>query len=376
MQNACHGFQICALVLGALACPRAGSADDTGYAQPVGLRRICPGKQAQTYYYADAGGQKAGIWQAETLFEGLELTPDRRWILARRNIDGAKAWIETANVCNLDEKRVICKTDSTGLHASDSPGSATGRTISRGQIVQLSGAPSNGMARVLVGSETFWVWTNYLCYHDSMANSAGASGNSPFCRYTWEERPGTTDYTTIDRYRSMTYSRPDRSENQTLVGSGVQQRRNLCERAKALRHCFDRAILQNDEVYAKRFRDWARTRNVDPVLALMAKTQQETGMGSVYDSCSGGSCNGIGLSQIISAYAPDGSPLRTNDTRWEGITFNILTNLHYSVRVISVKIPNASSLYDLAYAYNGSGSAGSYASNVVSYYGQLQRCGL
>lgn len=204
--------------------------------------------------------------------------------------------------------------------------------------------------------------------------SSGGVGSS-VCQYSWEERPGTTDYTTFDAYRGISIE-GDRPQRQTLIGSGVQKNRTLCEKARALKHCFRKTILESDESSAVRFRAWASARGIDPVRALMAKTEQETLLGSVKDSCRSGVCNGIGLTQIITAIDENGRMLSDSDSRWDGITFNILTNLKYSVRVVSEKTSYSGSLYQLAYYYNGSATASDYARKVEGYYRDLLQCSL
>jgi hypothetical protein len=206
-------------------------------------------------------------------------------------------------------------------------------------------------------------------------NNAAASAVS-VCVYSWEEKPGTTDYTTYDSYARRSYSKPDRPQNQTLIGSKSQLNRSLCSKAKFLKSCFDKAVMSNNSASAKTFRSWAARKAVHPALALMAKAEQETKLGSLPDSCSGGNCNGIGIGQIITAFDENGKLLASRDRRWEGITFNILTNLNYSVRVLADKTAQAGNLWDLAYRYNGSGFARSYADKVVGYYSSLKGCGL
>lgn len=206
--------------------------------------------------------------------------------------------------------------------------------------------------------------------------ATGEGSDSPYCQRSWEEAPGTTDYTTYDAYNGAYFPDGDRAESKTLIGSGVQKNRTLCEKARALKHCFVRTVVNADNASARTFRSWAASHGINPMLALMAKTQQETKMGALPDSCSGGNCNGIGIGQIITAIDENGAPLSNSDRRWRGITFNILTNLTYSVRVIAQKTPMSGSLYDLAYYYNGSSGAAQYASNVVGFYQDLKGCGL
>lgn len=212
---------------------------------------------------------------------------------------------------------------------------------------------------------------------EEQAAASRAAGVDPdVCQYSWEEKPGTTDYTTYDSFARRTYASPDRPQNRTLIGSKVQAARSLCQRAKFLKKCFEKVVIQNPSAAAKNFRAWAGKRDVHAVLALMAKTEQETKMGSIPDSCRGGSCNGIGIGQIITAFDENGRVLSSSDRRWDGITFNILTNLNYSVRVLSDKTSRAGSLWDLAYRYNGSDVARRYADRVVGFYSQLKSCGL
>jgi hypothetical protein len=218
------------------------------------------------------------------------------------------------------------------------------------------------------GFQTGYVFSEHV--------TASHSSDSSFCSKSWEEAPGTTDYTTFDEYRKAAYSKPDRPQNKTLIGSGVQRNRSLCEKARALKPCFVRTVLEADNNSAKKFRAWAASRGINPMLALMAKTERETKLGSIPDSCVGRSCNGIGIGQIIDAFDESGKKLSDSDPRWEGITFNILTNLTYSVRVLAVKTGMSRDLYDLAYYYNGSSGAAPYASAVVGFYNQLKGCGL
>lgn len=208
--------------------------------------------------------------------------------------------------------------------------------------------------------------------------SRAASGATPpsVCEYTWEQKPGTTDYTTYDSFARRSYGKPDRPQNRTLLGSAWQADKSICEKARFLKKCFDKVVMDSEAASAKTFRAWAAKRGIHPALALMAKAEQETKLGLIPDSCRGGICNGIGIGQIITAFDERGRLLESNDKRWEGITFNILTNLNYSVRVLADKTGSSSSLWDLAYRYNGSGYARPYADKVVGFYSKLKSCGI
>lgn len=203
----------------------------------------------------------------------------------------------------------------------------------------------------------------------------GSAGS--YCAYSWEEKPGTTDYTTRDEYSNTVYSGADRPQSATLIGSSAHKSRTMCQKAAVLKGCFQKAVLSSNQSAAVRFRNWAKSHNINPMLALMAKAQQETQLGSIGDNCIGRTCNGIGMGQIITAVDENGRIISDHDPRWKGITHNILTNLTFSVRVISAKTSRANSLWDLAYYYNGSPAhQNQYADKVTRYYRELQRCGL
>jgi hypothetical protein len=213
--------------------------------------------------------------------------------------------------------------------------------------------------------------------HVNVSYSSSSGSGSAYCQYSWEEKLGTTDYTTFDVYRGSSFSNPDRPQSQTLLGNTDYAKKLMCQKAQLIKHCFRKAVLESNEVAAQRFRNWAAAKGVDPVLALMAKTQKETKLGTVKDSCFYGSCNGVGIGQIITAVDENGNSFGTSDARWVGITHNILTNLKYSVRVISLKTGAAENLWKLAYLYNGHPVwKWSYASAVEQNYKDLKACGL
>jgi hypothetical protein len=204
-----------------------------------------------------------------------------------------------------------------------------------------------------------------------------ASGVEPdICKFSWKEKPGYTDYTTRDEYDNTSAKNADRPQSKTLLGNSKHKNSSLCQRAKRLKPCLTKVITNSNSRAANAFKKWASRVGVNPVTALLAKMQQETKIGKIKDTCRSGSCNGIGIGQIITAIAPNGASLSVSDRRWKGITFNILTNLQYSVRVIKAKLPRSGSLWDLAYFYNGSNAASSYANKVSDYYSQLKKCGL
>ena len=211
-------------------------------------------------------------------------------------------------------------------------------------------------------------------------------GGSAFCAYSWEERPGYSDYTTIDWYaRSVGQTSQasfDRAEAATLQGSGALGSGDLCKNARILKPCFDKEIAMDANTQAgKTFVNWCSKRGLDPVRVKMAFSYQETLLGKLHDNCSGGSCNGIGIAQIISAYDANLAPIGNSDRRWEGITHNVLTNLTFGTRVLAEKIQTNQSdtLVTLARAYNGNPDASiriPYGTKVNGFYTELGSCGI
>lgn len=207
-----------------------------------------------------------------------------------------------------------------------------------------------------------------------------------FCAFSWEERPGYADYTTINWYeRSIGRERArtfDRAQAQTLQGSG-RLTTDLCANARVLKTCFDRSV-ERDRPKSLPYLSWATARGLNPVRMKMAFSYQETFLGNLSDSCSSGSCNGVGIAQIITAYPNDNdyaTELATTDSRWDGITYNVLTNLTYSSRVLSAKVLESAprSLVELARAYNGNPDPNirlPYGTNVQRWYDELGACGL
>lgn len=205
-------------------------------------------------------------------------------------------------------------------------------------------------------------------------------GDARVCENSWEEAPGTADYTTFNNYlRSIgrkRRARVDREEGGSLRGSEAYAAMNLCEKARAIKPCFEKVTLRGDDWGARKFRAWAHRERINPVRAHLAIALQETRLGTFEDRCRRGVCYGIGMLQIISAFDDRGRSVASGAPEWDGITHNILTNIKYSARVLAVKIDfGASSLSQLAYYYNGNPSLQSYyARKVVEHYRELKRC--
>lgn len=195
------------------------------------------------------------------------------------------------------------------------------------------------------------------------------------CEKFWEEAPGTADYTTWDSFHGRAERYADRSEGETLLGNPNYRVLDRCSRAVALRPCFDKVVNQSSLPEALQLRRWALDRGLDAVRLFMAIAVQETDLGTLRDTCAYGTCNGIGMVQVITAITPDGSRLDAGDSRWRGITHNVLTNLGYGLRVLATDTSASSDLWTLAYHYNGSQTARSYADAVLGHYARLGRCG-
>lgn len=216
-------------------------------------------------------------------------------------------------------------------------------------------------------------FTKGYLYEDHVRETSGAAA-SGYCSAYWEEKPGTTDYTIFDQYMRKNYHTPDRKVGETLLRNSEYRKLDYCQKAKFLRHCFVRT-MKNTDRYTRGFVRWAEARGLNPELIQMAIVRQETQFGTLEDSCRGGSCNGIGIGQIITAIDENGRTLSTTSPRWDGITFNILTNLRYSVRVLEQKSRFSSNLYNLAVNYNGHPDHKyKYADSVHRYYRQYEAC--
>jgi len=209
--------------------------------------------------------------------------------------------------------------------------------------------------------------------------------NSTVCEFSWDERPGTTDYTLYDSYLGRNYSKPDRSAASSLQGSKILMVGNtvdtMCTNGKLLKGCFARAMQKaGSDSLSTAYFTWAKSRGVDPTRLKMAIAMQETNLGGLSDSCAGGSCNGIGMNQVITIVTDAGVSTNTSDRpEWTGITHNLLTNMKYGIRVLALKIrgSNHPDIRSLAKAYNGSSTAAAYAEAVVRNYSELQsKCGL
>lgn len=127
------------------------------------------------------------------------------------------------------------------------------------------------------------------------------------------------------------------------------------------------------------FRDWAHTkRDLDSLRVHMAIALQETRLGMLPDRCiKGRYCNGIGLAQVLTALDNQGQLLNEKDARWQGIAFNVVTNLSYSLRLLAVKIDELGgnpTLTALARYYNGSRRQNEFARAVVRHYNTLGQC--
>lgn len=207
-----------------------------------------------------------------------------------------------------------------------------------------------------------------------------------YCDASWEEKPGYADYTTVNWYERSGGAELkrsfDRSLGSSLQGSSTFLKASFCERARYLSKCFVKSAEHDKNGNATKLVNWSKNAGYDYVLMRLAFAAQETGLGTIHDQCESYVCNGIGLMQIITAIAPNGEVLSNSDKRWDNVTYNILSNLSYSSRIMERKIAAISGAYDLealARAYNGNPNSSirySYGAKVVSYYNQLKSCGL
>jgi hypothetical protein len=202
-----------------------------------------------------------------------------------------------------------------------------------------------------------------------------------YCIYSWDERPGTADFTTQNRRlqslrKSATYF-VDRRESESLLRSKEFQNMDTCSRARFLKKCFQRVILESDSPAAQAFRAWSLGR-VRPVEAHMAFVMKETRLGLWPDDCWNGRCKGVGIAKVATARTPAGRTVFDTDPLWHGITHNIMTNLEFSLRNIADKTnAGATDLYALAFLFNGKARTQErYALDVDRYYKELLACNL
>jgi len=202
-----------------------------------------------------------------------------------------------------------------------------------------------------------------------------------FCVYSWDEVPGTADFTTVDlRSKSLRMKQNyplDRTEESTLLGSRDFQNLDMCGRARFLKGCFQKIVFDNNSPAAQTFRAWAVGR-VRPLEAHMAVVMNQTRLGLWHDECWRGRCKGIGISRVTTARTVTGKRITNADTLWRGITHNIVTNLRFGLRQISAKAAEGpSDLYQLAYSFSAhSGKQERFAQDVDKYYRQLVACQL
>lgn len=202
-----------------------------------------------------------------------------------------------------------------------------------------------------------------------------------YCVYSWDERPGTADFTTIDRrLRSLQHPQSyplDRPEDAALLGNKDFHALDVCGRARFLKGCFYQVVNDPHAPAAQTFRAWA-TGRLRPVEAYMAFAMSQTRLGLWHDDCWRGRCRGVGLARVTAAVTTTGRKIPMEDPAWRGITHNILTNLRYGLRLVAAKAAAGSTdLYQLAYAYNGiPGKRERFAQDVEKHYRQLLSCQL
>lgn len=202
-----------------------------------------------------------------------------------------------------------------------------------------------------------------------------------YCIFSWDERPGTADFSTRNE-RLASLSRPlsyplDRSESASLLKVSEFQAMDMCTRARFLKKCFQRVILESDTPAAQSFRAWSLGR-VRPVEAHMAFVMKESRLGLWGDQCWKGKCNGVGIAKVTKARTPAGRWIHADDPLWKGIAHNIITNLDFSLRLLAEStVAGPTDLYSLAYVYNGKpGTQERYALDIDRYYKELLACQL
>ena len=208
-------------------------------------------------------------------------------------------------------------------------------------------------------------------------------GNKGTCEYFWEEKPNYADYTTYDQYLKRNHPFPDRTEKETLQGSGVLDTDDICGNVPKLLPCFRKAWA-NDMNHHQNLKQWANENSYSINQVMLALAWRETRMGQLQDSCDDyGNCNGVGMVQVITIVGDDFQEDHSSQLpEWQGITHNLLTNLKYGLRVLDSKVNIAknlggTSLKEVSYYYNGSEDyAEDYSQAIVQNYEKLSKCGI
>lgn len=202
-----------------------------------------------------------------------------------------------------------------------------------------------------------------------------------FCVHSWDEMPGTADFTTVNVYLNS-LQRPqlyqlDRKQEATLLGSRDFQNLDVCGRARFLKGCFQKVIFDNHSLASQSFRKWALGR-VRPLEAYMAIVLQKTRLGLWRDECWRGQCKGRGLARVEVAYSVSGKKIRDEDVVWNGISHNIITNLRFGMRQIARKLASGpSDLYQLGFSmYRTPGKREPFAREIAENYSKLVACQL
>lgn len=202
-----------------------------------------------------------------------------------------------------------------------------------------------------------------------------------FCVHSWDEVPGTADFTTLNVYlkslRHPQHYQLDRKQDATLLGSRDFQSLDMCGRARFLKGCFQKVIYDNNSVASQAFRKWALGR-VRPLEAYMAIVYQKTRLGLWRDECWQGECKGRGLARVDAVYSVTGKKIRNEDSTWLGVTHNIITNLRFGLRQIAKKLPSGpSDLYQLGFSmYQTPGRREQFARQITENYTKLMSCQL
>lgn len=203
------------------------------------------------------------------------------------------------------------------------------------------------------------------------------------CKYSWEEKKGYTDYSNYNGWLGTPYSGTrvgiDKSE---IMQEREDLPKSFCERAMLLRPCFEK-VLAKDTKDNVSLKSWSRSKGYDPALVLLAIAQKETMLGLKPDTCTPKvNCNGTGIMQISTPIGDDRKRIPISDNAaWEGITYNMQTNIKHGIRIFNEKINISKSKFNLnpsfsqvAYNYNGHPKHQTqYSKDVPRYYNQLKQ---
>lgn len=152
------------------------------------MRRTCPNAGTTNLLYAPAkDGGVARTIPANTPLRFYEYVSENEkdgtaYIFARVG-DGPFGWVDAKKICNVEDKREICKTEATDMYSDKSFRSSKVAHLVKGDRFEISeianDSAGNGWVKASFKGKTGWIFTEYVCYPGARKNWAVPLRNSP-----------------------------------------------------------------------------------------------------------------------------------------------------------------------------------------------------